>query len=358
MKKDLLAVAALVVIAMLGAGVFVWWQVGQADDRELKVVKPKSEPIALLPKKEPPKKVVDAPPKEPVRVPKKKQVEKIEEPAPKKIIEDKPPAKVEPEPKKNDKPPPPEKKVEPKAEPKVEVNAEPKKQPAKMIAIGNDIKLNDPDGEFVVQSIQKGQTVTLQGTIKRLKIADQFNRSTLDATLLTAEEIVVMGNVNSNAKVLLGKASKLTYRDVNGPGSLLDASMLGAKEIRQTGNLNSGAAVKLHAPGGTVILGGQVNNRVQLTIDAADGKVIAESNMNASANVKITAKDVDLRADIHGGMTVLDITLTKDGSLKFKSLGSGVQLHYRKAEMNDPAPRISRGMINARATFREIGGGK
>ena len=63
--------------------------------------------------------------------------------------------------------------------------AEPKKQPgAKVITIGNDTKLNDPEGVHVVESITGGQTVTLQGTIKTLRIADQFNKSTLDATLL------------------------------------------------------------------------------------------------------------------------------------------------------------------------------
>ena len=157
----------------------------------------------------------------------------------------------------------------------------------------------------------------------------------------------------------MGKARKLTYRDVNGD-AVLDASALGATEIRQLGNLNSGSTVKLHAPGGSVEVAGQVNGGTRFDINAPEGKVLFKtggSAINSNATLTITARDVELRAAISTALkTQLDITLTKDGTLKFRRLGGGVRLLYHKADAGDPEPRVEPGEIDAPSS--QIGGGE
>ena len=106
------------------------------------------EPIAQLPKKAPDVKPTPPPAKK-IEVPEIKH-------------EEKPSPKAEPEKKQEEKPEPKkEVKIEPKAEiklePKVEVKVEPKKLPGvKVLVLGNDIKLNDPDGVYALKLIHGG----------------------------------------------------------------------------------------------------------------------------------------------------------------------------------------------------------
>jgi hypothetical protein len=287
-------------------------------------------------------------------------------------VEKKTPDSVEPENKKEVKLP--EKKTEPKVdvkvepkkeiktEPKVDVKIEPKvdepnKKPAKVIAFGNDIKLNDPDGEYALKPINGGDRFVLQGKIKTLSIADINDKSILDATLLEAGEIIFTGNLNSGAIVLLGKAHTLKLRDINDQ-STLDGSALDARVIMVTGAVNSGSTVKLHAPKGSVEFLGEINERAQIEVFAPDGKVLfrsrGDSVINGEARLAIIAKDVEMRGAVNGTKTQLDITLTKAGSLQFNRLNGSVRLHYRKAEASDPEPRIDAGAVSDRAEFRKM----
>lgn len=274
MKKDLLVVGSLLVVAALGIGGVFWWQTMQPEDDGSKTIKPKTEPIAMLVKKAEPRKPA---------APAKKETGK-----PPPVIQEKKPAPVA----KKIEPAPPAKKIEVKIEPKKE---EKKRPTTKLIVLDNLMKINDPDGEFTAATVNGGQTIILIGIVKTLKIAAVNERSVLDATGLEAQEIILIGTING------------------------------------------GSTVKLHAPGGSVVFLGEINDR---------------------ANVDVLAKDVDLRGAVNGTQTQLKIMLTKDGSLKFRRLNGGVSLHYQKADASDPEPRIDAGEIDARAELRKLPAGR
>ncbi len=349
MKKDLLIAGALVVFAGLAIGIVVMLPSYFKDDNEVKTVKPRPEQITALKKKEPPKtlptvkaEALALTPAQEKAAPRTTPAEKKVEPEPKKGQ-----VKVEPEPKKIDP------KIEP--EPKKEIK---KAEVAKIIQVGDDlVKLNDAEGEYTVQTMNRGMKIKLIGVIKTLKIGGANERSVLDVTGLVADEILFTGNLNSGSSVLLGQARSLKIRDLN-EGSLLDASALEAREIVLDGAVNSSSTVKLHAFKGTVEIHGEINDRAQIEIAAPAGKVVfkarGDSVINSNAKVTILAKDVEFAGAINGPQTQLDITLTKDGSLKVARLNGGVRCHYRKADATDPDPRIDMGQVDARADFRPL----
>ena len=346
MKKDLLIVSVLVVIAVLGVGVVAVLPALQKEDEIPKTIKSRPEPIAELPGKEEPRKLFK---KDPFQVAKAKEEPPINKKGelPSKPIDPMPPEKLPLKPTKIVPPPKP-----------IEVAVEPIKDPTpKIIRLGDDlIKLNDAAGEFAVKTMNRGQELKLIGKIKTLTIAGANGNSVLDATELVAEEILITGHINSGSKVLLGKAHVLKLRDVNDK-SLVDASSLEAREILLAGAVNSGSTVKLHAVKGSVEIAGEINDRAQIEIVAPDSKVIFKSRgdsvINGDARVTVLARDVDFAGTINGAQTQLDITLTKDGTLKFGRLNGGVRLSYRKADAGDPEPRVESGPIDPRAVFQK-----
>jgi hypothetical protein len=317
MKKDLLVGGLFIVLAALGLGGVLVYTSWTQEVSGPQTILPMTEPIAEFKKKaaEPTK-------REPVKV---VAVEKKPEPLPKKVDE-KPIVKDDLEPL-----PPP--RIEPKkAEKRLDPPPEKKPTTIKAITLGNVTKLSDPDGEYVVKTMTGGQEVTLLGKIKTLKIDSVNERSVLDATRLDAEEIVMTGDINSGSKVLLGKARTLKIRSLNDQ-ALLDASELDGQNVFLTGAVNSRSTLKVHAPKGLVQIDGEINGDSQ---------------------IEIVAKNLELRSAVNGPQTFILLTLTKGGSLQFRRLSGGVRLHYRKADPGDPAPRIDRGEVDARAELREL----
>ena len=101
--------------------------------------------------------------------------------------------------------------------------------------------------------------------------------------------------------------------------------------------------------------GGELNDRAQ--IDVAPGRQSRFQGRGESAinggEIRVVARELELIGDVNGPDTSLDVTLTKNGSLKFRRVNGGVRLEYRKANASDPAPHIDNGMLDARAVFRE-----
>jgi len=323
MKTDLLVGGFFIVLAALGLGGVVVYTSWTPEVSGPQTIRPKLEPIAEFKKKaaEPVK-------REPVKV---VAVESKPEPLPK-TMDENPKALV-----KTDLEPLPPPKIEPKKEMKLPDPPLEKKPPTvKAITLGNVTKLNDPDGEYVVKTMTGGQEITLLGKIKTLKIDSVNERSVLDATRLDAEEIVMTGDINSGSKVLLGKAHTIKIRSLNDQ-SLLDASEMDAENVLLTGGVNSRSTLKLHVPKGSIVIDGEING---------------------DAQVEIVAKKLDLRGAVNGPQTYILLTLSKGGSLQFRRLSGGVRLHYRKADAGDPAPRIERGEVDARADLRELPAGQ
>jgi hypothetical protein len=318
MKTDLLVGGLFIVLAALGLGGVVVYTSWTQEVSGPQTILPKTEPIAEFKKKvaEPMKAVAI----EKKLVPQPRKVDEKPKAVPKLDLEPLPP-------------PRPEIKVEPKKEEKRPDPPPEKKQPAvKAIVLGNVTKLNDPGGEYIVETMNGVQEITLLGKIKTLKIDGVNERSVLDATRLDAEEIVMTGDINSGSKVLLGKARTLKIRSLNDQ-SLLDASELDGQNVFVSGAVNSRSTLKLHAPKGSVTIDGEINGNSQ---------------------VEIIAKNLDLRGAVNGPQTFILLTLTKAGSLQFRRLSGGVRLQYRKADPSDPAPRIDRGEVDARADLREL----
>ena len=103
---------------------------------------------------------------------------------------------------------------------------------------------------------------------------------------------------------------------------------------------------------------GELNDRAQIEVAAPEGTVVfkgrSDSAINGGAKISVVAKKLELIGAVNGPDTSLDVTLTKDGALKFRRVNGGVRLHYRKGNANDPALRIEAGGIDARADFREM----
>ena len=285
MKRNLLIGAVLIAAAALSVGMMAVLPALQKDDEQPRTVKPRTERIVEMPRP----KSIESAPNEPIRVANnEKKLPEVKTPIEKKQPEEQKPVVIEPVKTKE----PERKKVEPR---KVEIKIEPKKDDknpaAKIIAIGDLVKLNDPAGEFTVQSMGGGKKLALIGVIKTLKIEGLREKAHLDASLLVADEIIFLGDLNSGSKAILGKTHKLTLRDVN-EQSLVNASAADARTIRVAGSLNSRSTIKLHAPQGTIEVLGQANENSQLEIDAPDGKVVfknAGAAINACSKVKIDA---------------------------------------------------------------------
>lgn len=344
MKKDLLIAVGLVLLAALGIGLIVVLPALQKDDDEIKIAKPKTELIAEVPTKpDPPRPTYawNAKKRGETKSPnEKKQKEKqvVVEPEPEPVIKKKPDPKKELDPNKD---------KEPEKKPAVVV--EPRE---KVIEIDPITQLNDPDGEYTVKPLFRGKQRWVNGTVKTLKISGLSENSMLDASKLIAEEVIFLQDVN-HSKVILGKTRKLTIRDVNDK-SEVDASAADASLIILAGAINSRSTIKLHAPKGTVEIMGPVNDHSQLEIAAPDGKVVFKNQGSAinEGQVTITAKDVEMRGPIYGSQTLVNVTLTKDGSLKFVRLDGVARFHWHKADASDPEPRIDAGEVGRAAQFR------
>ena len=80
MKRDLLIAGVLIVLAALGIGAIVFLP-GLLKDDSPRIIKPRTEPIAYVPKKEEPKKLIEEkkPPAVVAPIEKKREIKKVEE---------------------------------------------------------------------------------------------------------------------------------------------------------------------------------------------------------------------------------------------------------------------------------------
>jgi len=181
---------------------------------------------------------------------------------------------------------------------------------------GNEIILDDPEGEFVVDAIPVGQQRKLSGKVRRLRVS---------------------GNIGQRA--------------------FLDATRLQAKEILVEHTVGMDAQVKLNAPNGWVEFRGPIQTRSRLFVTAPDGTVSFHSNVGSlqpDTQVTVTAGNIEFANAIQGWNTVVDVTVTSGGRLKFKELTNGARLHYRRADPRDAAVAIVPGSVRAQAELLKV----
>lgn len=157
-------------------------------------------------------------------------------------------------------------------------------------------------------------------------------------------------DLNSGDRVILtGKVRVLKLGSVNGKG-VLDASGLVAEEVIITGDLNNEAQVLVHAPNGIVTVGGYVTGASKLTIAAPGGEVIVAGSGRLSGGplVTVTAERLEVKCPMSGNARV-NVTLTAPGALKLGLMEEGATVTYKKAGANDPPPTVEKGLIRGGA---------
>ena len=169
------------------------------------------------------------------------------------------------------------------------------------------------------------------------------------------DDTAALPDLNSGDRVILtGRVRVLRLGSVHGK-SALDASGLVAEEVVITGDLNSEALVLLNTPGGKVTVGGYVNGNAKLTVVAPGGEVVVAKTgrVTGSATMTVTAKRLEVNCPLSGGAKV-NVTLTASGSLKLTRSEEGATVTYKKAAPTDPAPTIEKGELHGGA--KVVGG--
>ncbi len=164
------------------------------------------------------------------------------------------------------------------------------------------------------------------------------------------DDTAALPDLNTGDRVTLtGRVRVLRLGSVNGKGAL-DASGLVAEEVVITGDLNGEALVLVNAPNGRVTVGGYVIGAAKLTIVAPGGEVVVAhtGRVTGGATMTVTAKRLEVNCPLSGGAKV-NVTLTAGGSLKLKRAEEGATLTYKKAAASDPPPTIAKGDLHGGA---------
>jgi len=221
-------------------------------------------------------------------------------------------------------PPPGTKRPEPpRAEPPpapVEARRESPPEAPRETVRGNVRTIENPAGEYALEALNAGAQVRLRGKVKTLRIGPVNGESTLDASGLEVRQVILVGEING------------------------------------------GSTVKLEAQDGSVEFRGAVNGRSKVDVDAPGGKVTflkapgagqAGAEISGDSKITIRAKDVDFQCPIGGSETRVTVVLTRGGSLRFTEIGGRSRLLYRRAELKDPEPIVTRGTIRGQAEVKK-----
>lgn len=157
-------------------------------------------------------------------------------------------------------------------------------------------------------------------------------------------------DLNTGDRVILtGRVRVLKLGSVNGKG-VLDASGLVAEEVIVGGDLSSDAQVLVSAPNGTVKVNGFVTGASRLTITAPGGEVIVEGSgrLSGGPRVTIAAKRLEVKCPMSGTARV-SVTLTAGGALKLGLMEENATVAYKKAAPNDPPPTVEKGVVRGAA---------
>lgn len=153
--------------------------------------------------------------------------------------------------------------------------------------------------------------------------------------------------------VLTGRVRVLRLGSVSGK-AVLDASGLVAEEVVITGDLGGESEVSVHAPNGTVTVGGYVTGAAKLNVATPGGSAVVAGSGRVAGGALITAaaKSLEVKCPISDGARI-NITFDAGGSLKLSRTEDGASVRYRRAKPGDPDPAIHFGALRDRATVLE-----
>jgi hypothetical protein len=182
------------------------------------------------------------------------------------------------------------------------------------------IEVNEPDGTYTLPfPTKKGEHVILHGTVKVLKLPAVEGGATIDATRLRAAEIHVE-------------------------------------------RVEGGATVKLNSPDGVVTFAGKVDGKSTVDVNAPGGIVKFPQptlpgqeggKIDGGSKVNITAKRVELRGDITGPATRVNVTLTRAGALRVATVQGTAVLEYKMENGGWSISDVTVGPVAPTATVRD-----
>jgi hypothetical protein len=157
---------------------------------------------------------------------------------------------------------------------------------------------------------------------------------------------------------LVGVANKLFIASVSG-GAVVDASELDTGWVNVTGRIDDGATVRIAAGTGLVnftqgIGGGATVEVAANTVTFAKRgkpkrKLDEQPNISGGARVTITGRQVTFLAPIVGDGTLVDVTLTTRGHLRFLEMDDGAKMVYRAAKATDVPLIVNPGLVKGDA---------
>jgi hypothetical protein len=160
--------------------------------------------------------------------------------------------------------------------------------------------------------------------------------------------------------VLRGKVRMLRVEGLDG-GALLDATGLEAGSIYVEGKIDGRSVLKLAALDGVVAIPASVSGRSRVEINAPGCEVRFPfpttdnrpgSQITGGSTVTIVGRTVDLRGDIDGLGTKVDVTLTRNGSLKVAAVRGTAAVEYRSANARATSLNVAVFSVAPTATFR------
>jgi len=144
------------------------------------------------------------------------------------------------------------------------------------------------------------------------------------------EGAVTVSDMNRTVRLTLtGVVRQLRIGTVGGD-AVLDASGLAAREIVVTGDLSGRATVRLHAPGGTVSIGGHIEGAARVVVEAPRGEVVLRAGsgrLDEDGELTVTARSVEVKGAMAGNAKLI-VTLTGGGTVTLGTMHENASVVY------------------------------
>ncbi len=184
--------------------------------------------------------------------------------------------------------------------------------------------VDEPDGGFLLTSVNGSDLVRLTGKVSRLVLSDLNGRCTLDLGELESPLIEFRGDVNGLAKIIVKSAGA---------------------DISFRGTINGNPHISITAPGGKVRFSKLVQGSATLVLDVPGGEVVFAGNekekaeLGGGVNVQVNAGKVEFSGGMEAGAHA-KVTLDGAAILRFSRLDGGSSIRYRKADDTDTEPTV------------------
>jgi hypothetical protein len=182
------------------------------------------------------------------------------------------------------------------------------------------IRLNRPNETFNLDPIAEGNQIKLVGKVGKLILNGLADGARLDASELECGYASVKGPIE--------EASTLLLRVPNG-------------NVHFSRPIQGGSKVDIHAPGGYVSFARPNTN--------SDG-----AKISGGSQVRVMARSVVFVGHIVGAKTLVDVTFTSGGSMRFYQIADSAKLHYRLDDPNSLAPRVTPGQVLGEAECKRL----